>query len=81
MFDQASAKRFLANRIVRRAEEEGTPLPPAEKYMLAWSESDPGFKIDEKVIGDFERSGSEAAFESKISALLLRAYLRGKCHG
>jgi hypothetical protein len=42
--------------------------------MLAWSESDPAFTIDEKMIADFERRTSEAAFESKISALLLRAH-------
>jgi hypothetical protein len=27
-------------------------LAAAEKYMLAWAESDAGFKIDEKVIAD-----------------------------
>jgi hypothetical protein len=74
MFDQESAKRFLVDRIVRESRDEGVPLTKAEEYMLAWSESDPAFTVNESLVADFERNTSEDEFERKISALLWNAY-------
>jgi hypothetical protein len=74
MFDQRSAKRFLVDRIVGQAKKEGTSLRPAEKYMLAWSESDPDFAVDDSMVGEFGRLTSEKDFERRVSTLLWHAY-------
>jgi hypothetical protein len=71
MFDQGSAKRFLVDRIVG---EEGTPLGRAEEYMLAWSESDPDFAMDDSLVDEFERVTPEKDFERRVSTLLWHAY-------
>jgi hypothetical protein len=74
MFDQGSAKRFLIDRIVAEAKKKGTPLERAEEYMLAWSESDPDFAIDDAMVNEFEQLTSEQDFERKVSTLLWHAY-------
>jgi hypothetical protein len=76
MFDQASAKRFLIDRIVRESRDRGAPLTTAEEFMLTWSESDPAFTVNESLVAEFERDSCEDVFERKISTLLWNAYRR-----
>jgi hypothetical protein len=73
-FDEASAKRFLIDRVAAQATREGKPLSEAETYMLAWSEADPGFSPDAELDSVFDAKTTPEEFESSISALLRRAY-------
>jgi len=42
--------------------------------MLAWSESDPSFIIDNELNEQFEKEITQAEFEKKIQALIKQAY-------
>lgn len=65
---------FVTRRIEEQAESEGAPLGDIEKYMLRFSEEDPGFVIDEARMKEFERTISDDAFEKKITGLIKRAH-------
>lgn len=65
---------FITRRIEDQAAGEGSPLSDEEKYMLRFSEEDPAFAIDEKVMQEFERAISDEEFERKITGLIRRAY-------
>lgn len=65
---------FVTKHIEDQAASEGAPLCDAEKYMLRFSEEDPAFVIDEKVMQEFERAISDEEFERKITGLIKRAY-------
>ena len=70
---QADAKRFFAQKAIEQAAAEGVPLTPAEREMLFWSESDPGFETraaSEALAAEM----SDEQYESKISGLLARSF-------
>ncbi|MBI5102432.1 MAG: hypothetical protein HZC48_00645 [Nitrospirae bacterium] len=71
---QAPAKQFFISKVVNQAEQEGVNLSKAEKYMLAWSESDPSFVIDNDLNEQFEKEITQEEFEKKIQALIKQAY-------
>jgi hypothetical protein len=71
---QASAKQFFISKVVNQAEREGINLSKAEKYQLAWSESDPSFVMDYKLNEQFEKEMTQEEFEKKIQALIKNAY-------
>jgi len=73
---QRDAKSFFIERIVNQAEYEGTNLSEAERYMLAWSESDPSFVQNEKLNEQFEKEITQKEYEEKIQGLIKRVYQR-----
>ena len=74
--DQRDAKSFFVERVVNQAEYEGTNLSKAERYMLAWSESDPSFVQNEKLNEQFEKEITQKEYEEKIQGLIKRIYQR-----
>ena len=77
---QGEAKRFFVEKVVEQAAFEGVHLSQAERAMLSWSESDPELTLsaDEAhaLVGDLKAEMSDEQYESKMSALLVRAYER-----
>ena len=71
---QTPAKEFFISKVLQEAEQQGLVLSKAEKYMLAWSESDPSFVIDNELNEQFEKEITQAEFEKKIQALIKQAY-------
>jgi hypothetical protein len=74
--DQTEAKSFFVERIVNQAEYEGANLSEAERYMSAWSESDPSFVQKEKLNEQFEKEITQKEYEEKIQGLIKRVYRR-----
>lgn len=74
--DQSEAKSFFVERIITQAEYEGTNVSEAERYMLAWSESDPSFVQKEKLNDQFEKEITQKGYEEKIQGLIKRVYQR-----
>lgn len=74
--DQRDSKSFLIERIANQAEYEGTNLSEVERYMLAWSESDPSFVQNEKLNEQFEKEITQKEYEEKIQGLIKRVYQR-----
>lgn len=70
------AKQFFVDKIVAEATAQALPLSAAERYMLAWSESDPHFVQDRALTAAFEAETSGAEFEGKVSRLARDAYTR-----
>jgi hypothetical protein len=82
---QGEAKRFFVQKVAQQAEFEGLPLSPAEREMLSWSESDPELTLSAEqataLVDDLESQMSDEQYESKIAALLTRAYERDDASG
>ena len=53
---------------------EGLALSDAERQMLYWSESDPEFKADPKLVEQLASEMSDEDYEAKIAALLQSAF-------
>ena len=70
----SSAKIFFVQKVIFQARTEGVALSDAEKYMLAWSESDPNFVLDQALIKQFEQETTDQKFETKVEGLLKRAF-------
>ncbi len=73
---QSDAKSFFMERIMNQAEYEGTNLSKAQRYMLAWSESDPSFVQNGKLNEEFEKEITEKEYEEKVQGLIKRVYER-----
>jgi hypothetical protein len=71
---QTEAKRFFADRVVRRAQVEGVSLSEAERHMLLWSESDPDFTPDLALVEALTNQTSDEDYEAKIAGLLTRSF-------
>ena len=74
MNTQSEAKRFFATKVIDRARTEGIALSDAERQMLYWSESDPEFKADPKLVEQLASEMSDEDYEAKIAALLQNAF-------
>lgn len=74
MNTQSEAKRFFATKVIDRARMEGLALSDAERQMLYWSESDPEFTIDPKLVEQLASEMSDPEYEAKIAALLQNAF-------
>src|SRR3954469_7438130 len=74
MNTQPDAKRFFATKVIDRARTEGVALSDAERRMLYWSESDPEFKADPKLVEQLASEMSDDEYEAKIAALLQNAF-------
>src|SRR4029078_308474 len=74
MNTQSEAKRFFATKVIDRARTEGIALSEAERRMLYWSESDPEFKADPKLVEQLASEMSDEDYETKIVALLQNAF-------
>jgi hypothetical protein len=72
--DQCSAKAFFIERLTSQAEKEGIRLSEAERYMLAWSESDPTFAQNPALTRQFENETTDKIFEEKVISLLKRVF-------
>ena len=81
MFEtQGEAKRFFVDKVVQQADFDGTPLSPAERQMLSWSESDPEFSLSPEQMDDLvdqlALQISDEQYEWKVTLLLARSYER-----
>jgi len=74
MNTQSEAKRFFATKVIDRARTEGVALSDTERRMLYWSESDPEFKADPKLVEQLASEMSDEDYEAKIAALLQNAF-------
>src|SRR5437588_5527216 len=74
MNTQSKAKRFFANKVIDRARTEAVALSGAERRMLYWSESDPEFKADPKLVEQLASEMSDEDYEAKIATLLQNAF-------
>jgi hypothetical protein len=74
MSNQPQAKRFFIDRIIQQAQLENILLSDSEKYMLSWSESEEGFRINQRLMDQFYAETSDKLFEKKIIELLKQAY-------
>lgn len=74
MNTQSEAKRFFATKVFDRARTEGVVLSDAERRMLYWSESDPEFKTDPKLVEQLASEMSDETYEAKIAGLLRNAF-------
>ena len=74
MKTQSEAKRFFATKVIDQARVEGVVLSDAERRMLYWSESDPEFQADPKLVAQLESEMSDESYEAKIAALLQKAF-------
>ena len=72
--DQHDAKSFFIERVITQAQKEGVNLSEAERYMLAWSESDPTFTQNPALTQQFETETTDKTFEDKVISLLKRAF-------
>ena len=71
---QSKATQFFVERILAHATARGAPFSAAERYMLAWSESDPDFRQDPALSDAFEAETNETRFEEKVVRLIREAY-------
>jgi hypothetical protein len=74
MNTQSEAKRFFATKVIDRARTEGVALSEAERRMLYWSESDPEFKADPKLVEQLASEMSDEDYEAKIATLLQNSF-------
>ena len=72
--NQAEAKRFFVERVIQQARTERVPLSDAERQMLSWSESDPDFIADPKLVEQLALELPDDAYEEKIAGLLNRGF-------
>ena len=77
---QGEAKRFFVEKVLQQAAFEGVHLSQVERGMLSWSETDPEWNVSAEqataLIEGLKAEMSDEQYESKISALLARAYER-----
>ena len=73
---QGQAKRFFVDKIVAQATQKGHPLSDNERWMLSWSESDPGFAIDVARASALEAEISDEDYERKAAGLAKRAFAK-----
>ena len=71
---QTEAKRFFVEKVIQRATNEGVSLSAAERWMLRFSESDPEFMVDRRIMDELESEMSDEAYEAKIAGLLERSF-------
>jgi hypothetical protein len=64
---------YLAELVIRQAEEEGVPLSQPEKRMLRWSEVMPGMECSPELNEQFEKEIDSDEFETKVAGLFERA--------
>ena len=64
------AKRFLADKVDQQAAAENIELSAAERKMLWFSESDPDFEVDSRLVDEL----ADEEYEAKISGLLERRF-------
>jgi hypothetical protein len=74
MNTQSEAKRFFSTKVIDRARTEGVALSEAERRMLYWSESDPEFKADPKLVEQLASEMSDEDYEAKIATLLQNSF-------
>ena len=72
LHSQTEAKRLFVEKVVMQAQLEGVSLSDAERTMLSWSESDPGFVADRQLPDRLAAESSNEASEKKITGLLVR---------
>ena len=70
---QVDARRFFADKVIRRADVEGAPLSEDERQMLFWSESEPDSVADPVLVERLAASISDADYETKVIGLLERS--------
>lgn len=73
---QGHAKRFFVDKIAAQAVTEGTPLSDAERQMLSFSESAPGFAVDPALVEKLQAEISDEEYEAKITGLIERTWKR-----
>ncbi|MGB2717996.1 MAG: hypothetical protein WBC51_27665 [Vicinamibacterales bacterium] len=73
---QTEARQFFVEKIVQEAQREGVPLSEDERLMLLWSESAPDSVADPALAERLAAKISDAAYESKIVALLRSSFKR-----
>ena len=59
--------------MLQRARTEGLELSDAQCRMLLWSESDPEFRADPRLVDELASQMSDEEYEAKIAGLLTRA--------
>jgi hypothetical protein len=74
--NESDAKAFFIEKIIRQAERENVILSDAQRYMLAWSETDPSFVQNMELNAKFESETSSEIFENEIRGLIKRAYTK-----
>ena len=72
LHSQTEAKRLFVEKVVMQAQLEGVSLSDAERTMLSWSESDPGFVADRQLPDRLAAESSDEAYEKNITGLLVR---------
>ena len=72
--DERSAKSFFVESVITQAQKEGVSLSESERYMLAWSESDPTFTQNPALTRQFENETTDKIFEEKVRGLLRRSF-------
>ena len=73
---QTEAKRFFVERVLAQARAEQIRLSLAEQAMLSWSESDPAFTPDPRLVEELGAEISDKDYETKVAGLLERSYQR-----
>jgi hypothetical protein len=73
---QTEAKRFFVDRVLEQARSEHVGLSKAERQMLSWSESDPDFAADPRLVEQLAAEISDSEYERKVAGLLERSYAR-----
>ncbi|HUJ19314.1 MAG TPA: hypothetical protein VL197_15120 [Nitrospirota bacterium] len=73
---ESTAKAFFVNKIIEQAEREGIPLSKAQRYTLAWSETDPSFVVDMELSKQCEAEIPQPEYEKKIKGLIERMFKR-----
>ena len=73
-FDQESAKAYLIDLIITQARRDGVSLSEAERYNLAWSESEPGSRQKAEMDAQLEQQTTPEEYEKKIEGIIKRAY-------
>jgi hypothetical protein len=72
------AKDFLVTQTAEQAALEGVPLSDLEKRMMYFTEGPDAVEDPVKLNDEFEAQYDSEEYESKVSRLLHRAYLRAK---
>lgn len=70
----SEAKRFFADKVDQQAAAENIELSATERKMLWFSESDPDFEVDPRLVDELADELSDEEYEAKISGLLERRF-------
>jgi hypothetical protein len=76
----ANAKKYLVNRVMEQAKQDGIPLSEIEIQMLGFAEATASAK-DMEAAAVFERDFNDEEYEAKVAKLLKRAYQQDKESG